>query len=212
MSIVKPAQPGNAFDVNSTLTVKQALGFKEEGYLTCLRYIPRTAELAPGNLTGVEMAGILNAGLSLGVVQHCPLPNWSPNAGLGQQYGAYGAAYCQQIGLPKGVTVWLDLEGVAEGTSSQAILDYCIQWYHWVRDGGYQPGIYCGWNTGLTNDELYGLPFENYWAAYNTDNKIPNRGYQMVQYTEKILNGIGFDPDVIQADLKGGLPFVVSNS
>lgn len=205
--IVKAAIPGNAFDVNTPISTSEALAFKNAGYSTCIRYIPRTPELMKGNLTGVEIAAILAADLSLCVVQHVPLPNWQAMAALGKEYGEYAVAYAEQIGLAKGINIWLDLEEVAAGSDANG---YCRAWFAAVQAAGWIPGLYVGWQSGLTSQQLYELPVTHYWRAYNCDQDVPVRGYQIIQHTQQILNGITFDPNTIRADALGDLPLVLS--
>lgn len=201
------AAPAGAmgFDVNHVLTADQALGFKNAGYSFCIRYVPRTAALAAGNLTNAEALAILGAGLALMPVQHVSLPGWSPNTNLGTMYGNFAATWsAQTIQLPKGMNVWCDLEGVADGTAAQDVIAYCQAWYSAVHAAGYVPGIYVGYGTGLTSDQLYNdISFQHYWRAYNGP-LVSTRGFQLLQKTEKTLNGITFDPDVTQLDNEGG--------
>src|SRR5580692_12567876 len=112
---VQPALAGLlGFDVNQVLTAEQALGFKNAGYAFCIRYLPRAAALAAGNLTKAEARNILGAGLALMPVQHVSLPGWQPNTNLGTAYGNFAANYTAQVvNLPSGVNVWCDLEEVA---------------------------------------------------------------------------------------------------
>ncbi|WP_448700080.1 DUF1906 domain-containing protein [Mucilaginibacter sp. AW1-3] len=194
------------FDVNVVLTASSAAAFKSAGYTFCIRYIPRTAALAAGNLTTAEALVILNAGLALMAVQHVALPGWAPTAVLGTQYGGYAAIYSKQIGLPQGMNIWLDLEEVAAGTPPAQVIAYCQAWYAAVHAAGYVPGIYVGYGTLLGPQQLYqNLSFQHYWRAYNGPD-VAGRGYQLVQSTEKTLHGITFDPDMVQVDHNGGLP------
>ena len=195
-----------AFDVNQPLTGAQAAEFKAAGFGAVIRYIPRTSALTKGNLTAPEIAAIIGAGLSLSVVQHVSPDNWQPNEELGANYGGYASAYCNHIGLPEGVNVWLDLEMVNPASQPQDIIDYCTEWYDWVHGGGYEPGLYVGWQTGLSPAQLYDLPFKSYWKGYNADVPIPKRGYQIIQSTQKTLNGITYDPNVVKKDLLGDSP------
>ncbi len=203
---VQPAAAGlSGFDVNSPLTSSAALGFKNAGYDFCIRYIPRTAELIPGNLTNGEGLAILNAGLALMPVQHVALPGWQPNTNLGTIYGNYAATYASQVvQLPPGVNVWCDLEGVAPNTDPQDVIDYCQAWYYALHIAGYVPGIYVGYDTMLSPEQLYNnLSFQHYWRAYNGP-EVATRGFELIQQTEKTLNGITFDPDLTQEDEMGG--------
>lgn len=212
MGTVKTATAGAlGFDVNQNLSAAQAAGFKSAGYDFCIRYLPRTAPLTKGNLTSTEIKNILEAGLALMAVQHCPEPGWSPSAALGMQYGQYAAEYAVEIGLPPGMSVWLDLEGVIP-LLAQGVRDYCYAWYNAVgsQAAGYVPGLYVGFGTGLTPQELYeDLPFRHYWKAYNGPS-LPVRGYQIIQETVKLMEGISFDPNRLVADNLGGLPLWLS--
>lgn len=206
--IVKSAIAGmKAFDVNEQLFPNEAKSFRDAGYEVCIRYLPRTSELISGNLTAVEMATILDAGLALSAVQHCPLPNWQPNGFMGAKYGQFAGHYAEQIGLPKGMNIWLDLEMVAVDSKADDIISYCENWYDQVGLFAYVPGIYIGYQTGLTDEQLYqNLSFQHYWRAYNCDQSIPKRGWQMLQHPQKTLGGINYDPDIVQVDNLGDLP------
>lgn len=200
---VKGASPGQGFDVNQPLTASEATAFKEAGNIFCVRYIPRTPALVRGNLTSAEIKVILGADLALMAVQHVAEPGWQPTQALGAQYGVYAGVYASTIGLPKGMNIWLDLEGVATPATAQEVIDYCNAWFTAVEAVGYVPGVYVGWQVVLTPEQLYSaLPFKHYWRAYNGPD-VATRGYQIVQHTAKTLNGIAYDPNTSQADLLG---------
>jgi hypothetical protein len=202
---VKAAQAGlSGFDANVILTADKAQAFKSDGYVFCIRYVPRMASLMAGNLTNGEALTILNAGLALMPVQHVALPGWQPNTSLGTAYGNYAASYARDIvGIPPGVNVWCDLEGVATGTDPQNVIAYCQAWYYAVHAAGYVPGIYVGYDTMLTPSQLYNdLSFQHYWRAYNGP-QVATRGFQLLQQPEKTLDGVTFDPDVTQNDSDG---------
>lgn len=212
MSSIQTASPGRAFDVDQPLSAAQAATFKGAGYICAIRYVPRTAALKTGNLTATETNIILEAGLNLMVVQHVAEPGWEPTAILGTQYGAYGAAYAGGAGYRAGGTIWLDLEGVHTTSTPQAVVDYCKAWYTTVQRAGYIAGVYVGYDTLLSPYELWQmLPFSHYWNAYNGPG-VSVRGCQVWQHSPQILNGISFDPDIIQYDNKGGLPSWLSPS
>lgn len=203
---VQTAKPGlSGFDVNQVLTAGQALGFKNAGNDFCIRYVPRTAALAAGNLTNAEALAILGAGLALMPVQHVALPGWQPNTNLGTLYGNYAATYAAQVvNLPPGVNLWCDLEEVASSATTADVIGYCQAWYIAVHTAGYVPGLYVGWQPGLTPDQLYNnTSFQHYWQAYNGDG-VSGRGFQLLQKTQKTLGGIEYDPDVTQVDHEGG--------
>jgi hypothetical protein len=207
--MVQQASAGSSgFDVNQVLSANDAKGLKDSGYDFCIRYIPRAEKLAAGNITYAEALDILNAGLALMVVQHVALPGWSPTADLGTAYGSYAATYIQQfVGFPPGVNIWCDLEGVANGTTAQDVIAYCRAWYNAVKAAGYIPGIYVGYDVVLSPEQLYqDLPFKHYWRAYNGP-QVATRGYQLLQKIEVRVNHITIDPNIIQSDNLGGLPY-----
>jgi hypothetical protein len=195
----------SGFDVNSILSAADAQHLKNAGYDFCIRYVPRTAALAAGNLTNAEALVILNAGLALMAVQHVAKEGWTPDANLGTAYGSYAATYASEVvGLPQGMNIWCDLEGVAPGTDATAVIAYCQAWYKAADAAGYIPGIYVGWDTMLTPQQLYNnLSFQHYWRAYNGP-QVATRGFQLLQKTEKTVHGITIDPDITQNDNLGG--------
>jgi len=202
---VQQASSGaSGFDVNSILTAANAQNLKNAGYDFCIRYVPRTASLAAGNLTNAEALDILNAGLALMAVQHVSEPGWAPNTNLGTSYGNYAATYAAQIvGLPQGMNIWCDLEGVAAGTAAADVIAYCQAWYYAVHNAGYVPGIYIGYDTMLTDQQLYNdLSFQHYWQAYNGQ-QVSTRGFQLIQKTEITVSGVLIDPDIAQNDELG---------
>jgi hypothetical protein len=205
--VVKAASPCQAFDVNQPLTPGQAAEFKQNGYDVCMRYLPRTAALIRGNLTAAEIGIILASGLALGAVQHCPLPGFEPNAALGLNYGQYAAQYAQQIGLPAGMNIWLDLEGVGPLVKEIDAIAYCTEWFTAVSAAGYLPGLYVGFGAGISPKALFDLPgVQHYWSAYNYTDGLPTRGFQIAQHPAKMLNGISYDPNTVAPDKLGGLP------
>lgn len=202
---VKQAPAGlTGFDIDAPVSAAAALGFKNAGFDFCVRYIPRNANQPGGNLTNAEALHILNAGLALMAVQHVANANWAPNTNLGTAYGNYGAYYAKQVvGLPPGMNIWCDLEGVAPGTPAANVIAYCQAWYHEVHTAGYVPGIYVGYDTILTSDELYNdISFQHYWRAYNGP-QVATRGFQLIQETKKQVNGSMIDPDITQNDHLG---------
>lgn len=198
-----------AFDVDQPLSGAQAAAFVAAGYSACGRYVPRTPAHVKGCLTALEIQILVTAGLGIFCVQRCPEPGWYPSSALGTEYGQYAAQYASEIGLPAGMHLWLDLEGVAPGAVSGDIVAYCHNWASAVSQKGYLCGLYVGWLPGLNPRQIYDLPFNSYWKAYNYDDGVPTRGYQIIQKTEKTLDGITFDPDIIQKDQLGDLPMLL---
>jgi hypothetical protein len=115
---------------------------------------------------------------------------------------------------------WLDLEGVKyehgkPAVPPQVVMDFCNNWFDRVGHAGFTPGIYVGFDPGLTASQLYyKLRVEHYWAAYNLNkDQYPLvRGVQMQQSRERTMPGTDFpyDPDVTKIDGKGGAPLVMA--
>ena len=204
---VAPLADGSiGFDVTTRLNPASAKQYYNKNFRFVVRYIGR----GDGSSNYVDLSQeegqiIIDAGLGLGVVQHPLAEGWHPTHDLGARFGSAAARLAGDAGLPSGVTVWLDLEGVASGTSAQQVTDYCNSWFNEVAAVGYVPGVYVGANPGLSADQLYwDLRMKSYWrggssASAGVPEEIPNRGYQMRQR----ITGSGaneFDSDVIKAD------------
>lgn len=200
------------FDANTPIGSQAAKDFYDAGYRFCLRYVGRV-QMASYDLTAQEANDILDAGLALMPVQHVLDPGWAPTQSLGAEYGANAAGFAQQVGFPPGVNVWCDLECVADDTPASNVTAYCNAWYDAVAGAGYVPGLYVGYQPGLTGQQLYGtLRFQHYWAAYNVDGvSTPRpRGWQMIQTVGSgTIGGItteAYDADTTRTDGKGGTP------
>jgi hypothetical protein len=145
------------------------------------------------------------------IVQHVLDPGWSPTQSLGAEYGANAATFSQQIGLPAGVNVWCDLECVSTSSAASDVTAYCNAWASAVSAAGYVPGVYVGYQPGLSSQQLYDLEFDHYWGAYNIDgSSIPAvRGLQMQQNVGSggTIGGVStetYDDDVTMTDHSGG--------
>jgi hypothetical protein len=198
------------FDANTTISQSTAQAFYKAGYRFCVRYVGRTA-MASYDITASEAETLLESGLALMIVQHVLNPGWTASGSLGTEYGANAAKFSQQIGLPPGVNVWCDLECVGTSVSAADVVAYCDNWYEEVAAAGYVPGLYVGYQPGLTGTQLYDLKFSHYWAAYNVDgDESPRpRGWQLVQKegTGGTIGGIStetYDDDDTQTDGEGG--------
>jgi hypothetical protein len=212
---VSPAVAGSiGFDTTDPLTLAAASSFFARNYRFCVRYVSRDEVSRNGNaargvpdLSESEASAILQSGLALMAVQHVEEPGWVPSAQLGQAYGSNAASYAAQGGLLQGTTLWLDLEGIAEGTDSRSILDYCNAWFAAVDAAGYQSGVYIGFDVWLSPDELYfDLKTQHYWRAEGEITDVAHCGYQMFQSIRNLGTPREFDRDVIKADQFGRVP------
>jgi len=200
------------FDCNTVLTASSAASFVDAGFDFAVRYVPRnfvaTPDNAQGNLTTPEAEAILGAGLALMVVQHVASAGWTPSQSLGDSYGSYAAQNAQEIGLPPGMILWVDLEGIASGTSPSTTTAYCQAWADQVSAAGYVPGVYIGANTGLNASQIEALPFDYYWQSGSSVPALNQTGYCMVQSISSsyVVAGVAYDLDVVQTDLDGKTP------
>lgn len=197
------------FDTNTKLTYEKALEFKNDGYEFVIRYVGRTTKSAI-DLDTVETQNILKAGLKLGVVQHCPpKPGILPSMATGALWGANAAKFAAEAGYKKGCIIYLDLEDVNVTYSNRQgdIIDFCNYWYAEVDKAGYVPGIYIGFNTFLTGDQLFAkLKFQHYWKSFSSVPTVSKRGYEMFQLKAITENGIAIDTDNATGDLLGNAP------
>lgn len=202
---VQLAAPGlKGFDTNTVVTATQANEFKNGGYAFCIRYLSIGVGQNSGDLSYNEAKTILDAGLALSAVQHVLNEGWTPTTELGTNYGTNAVANASSIGLPAGMNLWCDLEGIASGTPAQQVIDYCNAWYTAVFDGGFIPGIYVGADCILSGNQLYSdLKFQHYWQSLSTVPAIPNRGYQLIQQMGSTIYGLSIDNDTTQNDEQG---------
>jgi hypothetical protein len=170
-------------------------------------------------LSAAEATAILDAGLGLMLVQYVESESaWTPTAKKGATNGGVAALEAERIGVPWGVTIWCDLEGVGVGTPRQQVIDYCNRWHSAVSGAGYVPGLYVGYRSGLTATQLYAkLRFTHYWGAYNlnSDEAPIVRGVQMKQSQRRSQDAvpnlqIDFQVDRISADRLGGRPTLLA--
>jgi hypothetical protein len=207
------------FDANARVSYDVARKFVDHDYRFAVRYVPRV-QAAASDLSSAEVDDLLRAGLAVMPVQHVESESsWTPTDDKGRNYGDAAAYACRVAGLPPGVTVWLDLEGVApraDGTfDAEQITRYCNLWYDAVAAMGFQPGLYVGWHAGLTPDELYALKFTRYWSAYNlnADQCPATCGVCMRQHVagaNDVPPDVRFpiDTDTVVGDAKGRVPMV----
>lgn len=200
---VQPAAPGlKGFDIYAPLTADQVQQFVQGGYAFCLRYLSLDKEQSTNDLSFNEAQLILNGGLALSVVQQAPDSGWIPTQELGTTNGTNAVNNAIAVGLPEGMNLWLDLEGV--GNASQVIA-YCNAWYDAVLAGGFVPGIYVGAGCGLQGDQLYyDLNFQHFWQSGSNVPAVAVRGYQMIQGPTITAYGIQVDVDQTGTDTEGG--------
>ena len=198
------------FDVNCKLSYEKALEFKNLGYDFVIRYVGREKKTVSKDIDAVEKNNILRAGLGLGIVQHCPPdPGIIPSASTGALWGKNAVIYSREAEYEEDCVVYLDLEDIAPefATKKQFIYDFGSYWYEEALKGDYSPGVYNGFDTYLTSEELYyKLRFKYYWKSFSNVPDVYKRGYSMFQKTQIKVNGIFIDPDEMMPDRFGLQP------
>jgi hypothetical protein len=117
------------------------------------------------------------------------------------------------LNIPKGATVWLDVEGITNLPFVE-VMAKADAWGEAVVNAGYIAGIYVGANALMTSTELYGLVhITRYWKSQSrvTDRggmlAEPMCGWCMVQlYPSISWAGIWVDLNFIQEDYENRLP------
>lgn len=110
-----------------------------------------------GHMTSARLADVLAAGLT-----YMPVTI----AGEYEDGAADEIAQLRALGVPAGVTVWLDLEGTPTLRQDPAALARKVDsWAVDVAGAGYQPGLYLGVPQPLTSDELWRLRVVRYWQG-----------------------------------------------
>lgn len=200
------------FDADCRISPPMASRFYAHGFRFAMRYVRRASPNGHDLVAG-EIITLLTAGLAVGVVQHCANPGWHPTASLGAAYGSTAALETVGAGMPRGATVFCDLEGVAPHTPANDVLAYLESWHAKVREAGYHPGLYIGDSCGLSGAQFFhDTPFDCFWAAYNINrDQIPTvRGVAMRQLIAKpgdrFVGCPDIDVDVLHADALGMTP------
>lgn len=202
------------FDCNTTVGRDDAGAFYEMGYRFAMRYVRRT-HAASNDLSTEEIQDLHAAGLAVSPVQHYgPADGWVPTFELGHQYGTTAALACHELKAPSGITVWLDLEGIAPGTPAGVIIGFANAWHDAVTAAGLQSGLYVGWECGLTPTQLYhSLKTTRFWSSYNLNaDQVPSRcGTCMSQHAALPKDkpaGVPYeiDVDTVTGDLLGRFP------
>jgi hypothetical protein len=205
-------------DTTERVSRANAVALHAHGYRFCVRYVRRDKPHASA-LSSAEATAILDSGSGLMLVQYVESESaWTPTAKKGTTNGGVAASEAEKVGVPWGVTIWCDLEGVAVGTPRQQVIDYCNSWHSAVSSAGYVPGLYVGYRSGLTATQLYAkLRFTHYWGAYNlnSDEAPVVRGVQMKQSQRRPQDSvpsiqIDFQVDRVAADRLGGRPTLLA--
>jgi hypothetical protein len=208
-SIISIPNGSIGFDLSgSKLNYALANSYVSKGYKFCIRYVPNPLSPGDTDLSNDETGEILAAGLLLGAVQHCSAATktstFGPTGDMGSEWGSLAAQCSVDAGLATGTTVWLDLEGVQSETAAADIIAFCNQWFGQVAQAGFSPGLYVGFDCGLSSDQLYlQLTTQHYWRAPSAAPDISVRGYQLTQRILQDADGNTIDFDTARDDALG---------
>jgi hypothetical protein len=160
-----------------------------------------------GAVTPERLKNVLDAGMA-----------FMPVTFAGAYDPARTVSQLQALGIPRNVTVWLDLElgktdpRTVDVPALEAKID---AWANGVDAAYFEPGLYQGDPQPLTSDELWVRKVRRYWHALsggwdrNYAVAQPKSGYCMRQtYPSIVWRGTGVLVDVnsISKDFMGRLP------
>lgn len=127
------------------------------------------------------------------------------------------------LGLPKGCTVWLDLEGLKAFHDDPVLLAKKVNdWADKIAANGFMPGLYIGSPQPFTSAELFSLHVVRYWWGLGEcrdrfgELASPACGYCMVQQFHGQKSGMMWkntgvfvDTNGVGKDFRFRLPFWV---
>jgi hypothetical protein len=186
-------------DCFQALDLPSCLQLSALGYKGVVRYVD--------NLTAREVEWIAeDAHMGLMLVKTCRRGGWTPTVLEGTADGQALSHAAAVLGLPKGVSAWIDLEG-SDGTADAeaaycnaafAEMSYCLA------------GIYVGAGCHMDAFDLYhNLTCSRYWKSGSNVPTPADRGYCLKQVPplDRVLEGLPgrvFDVDIAWADAKSG--------
>ncbi len=161
-----------------------------------------------GAISPERVAGVLAAGLGFMPVTF---------GGRATFDGAAAVQACQALGLPTGVTVWLDLEGgELLKVPAQVVAQRVNAWAETMNAAGFEPGLYLGAPQPFTAEELYALKVRRYWKApsriFDRNGQVsagPACGfcvYQLWPQGNWRDSGVFVDVNFVQQDFRGRVP------
>jgi hypothetical protein len=184
-------------------TRSQAKALKESGVDGLVGYL--------GHMNAARLGYILDAGLAF-------MPVTVANEHF--DGAADELAQLKTLGIPRGATVWLDVEGhKAYNTPAPVLIAGINAWAKPVEAVSYVPGIYVGAPQPLTGEELFGLAVKRYWLGIGRcvdrfgKDAYPKAGWCMRQDWHNQGNGMLWkgtgvlvDTNAVQCDHFGRLP------
>lgn len=137
-----------------------------------------------------------------GLVQHCLAAprgqaTWTASAQLGALKGLTAKKHADLVIYPNDSMLTYDNEDVSGPAADEINV--------WVGNIGRPPLLYTGFCPGMTEQQLFDdLPDVHcYWGAAGAWN-VAERGVAMRQHQTITIGGVEYDPNVANADNKGG--------
>jgi len=173
-------------DTLLTLTRESAISLVTKGCVFRAGYID--------HVTAEELADQMSVGMA-----------FSPVTYAGEFDGAHCVARLQALGIPEGVTVWVDVEG--QGLEVAETIARVNAWANSVQAAGFEAGMYVGAGCPLTPNQLTNLAVTRYWHSCSRALE-PARGYCMRQLRpdDVLVAGVKVDVDVVDPDYCGDVP------
>jgi hypothetical protein len=169
------------------------------------------------DVKAVEAATITTSGLILYFVNHSRSPGWIPSAADGAADAKTDIANLQRLGIPAGVHMFFDLEGVGGGSPTNLIA-HLDAYASAIKTAGYIPAVYVGAQSLLTSAQLYDLGFTLYWHGASHVEDItgaeagPKCGWSIYQgsIVDIPMFGVTIDWNFIGGDFYDRLPVGVA--
>lgn len=134
-------------------------------------------------------------------------------------------AQLKALAIPKGSTVWVDVEG--RSALVQHAADYALlqQWSLGIAADQHMPGGYFGSPQPYTSEELYELPVQRYWHGqgfirdrfdkpaepFKSWDGTRYRMWNMIQAApSRVFGGCLVDFNMVYGDGRNGFPMVVA--
>lgn len=173
--------------------------------------------------SGIDFVALYLGAVTPSVIQRVTdaglgyLPVCYANAINGATPGASTVSQLTALGIPPGVTVFLDIEGASTLIDPAGLIDKINAWCDVVSSNGFIPGVYVGSPQPFTSAELYGLKVQRYWRApsrvvdRNGALAEPQCGWCLFQAWPSVSwADVWSDVDFAYQDYRGRVPIVAS--
>jgi hypothetical protein len=208
--IIDRMHPGRIVDTSTKLTPSALRSVSGAGFAGVARYVPLPGNRPENDIDAVELASILDNNLGLLLVQHVRKPPWDPALHPGVADASAAVEFARAAGYPEGGHIFVDLEGIS-GTAL-GTKKFAEDWAKAVLDAGYRAGCYVGFEVPLSPEQLFELRHINsYWSDAGP-RAVATRGFAIKQQAGITIDGVRYDPDIVQTDKLGDTPFWLVNA